>query len=82
MKFLRKCTTVEYNEQVRRTTEEENELYQAREERLAGIKAHQTAEVREGAKIRQQKHWQKTYDKEIALGERTPGGTKRIKKVR
>jgi hypothetical protein len=82
MKFLRKCTATEYQEQVRRATEAENGWYQGREEGLAEIKAQRTAEAREDAGIRQQKHRQKTYDKEIVLGERTPGGTKRIQKVR
>jgi hypothetical protein len=56
MKFLRKCTATEYQEQVRRATEAENGWYQGQEEGLAEIKAQRTAEAREDARIWQQKH--------------------------
>jgi hypothetical protein len=81
MRFLKKCTPAEHDQEIQRTAEEENERYLEREERLLEHKAHRTVELRDGARIRQKKHRQRTYNKEIALGERTPGGTKQIQKV-
>jgi hypothetical protein len=81
MRFLKKCTPVEHHIQVQRASEEENERYESREQVLDVEKARQAQRTREEAKVRQQKHRQKMYDKEIEKGERTPGGTKRATKV-
>ena len=81
MRFLKKCTPAEHDQQIQRTAEEENEQYLEQEERLLEHKAYRTVELRDDARVRQKKHRQRTYDKEIALGERTPGGTKQIQKV-
>jgi hypothetical protein len=64
MKFLKKCTATERNDQLRRATEEENEQHQEREGHVAEIKARQREEAREGARIRQQKHRQHIYKRE------------------
>jgi hypothetical protein len=81
MKFFKKCTPVERNEQVQRATEEESERYIGQKERLAKVKSLRETEIRENARLRQQRHRQQIYDNEIAHGKRTPGGTKRIQKV-
>ena len=77
MKFLKQCSPAEYQEQVRRATEEENERYQEREGKAEEIKAHRIAASRDAARLRQRRHREKKYESEIALGERTPRGTKR-----
>jgi len=77
MKFLKKCTPTEYKEQVQRADGEENERYQEHEDRAGEMKAHQAEKTWEDAKLRQQRHREKKYAKQISLGERSPGGTKR-----
>jgi hypothetical protein len=81
LKFLEKCTPAEHHFQVQRATEDENEQYLQRRERIDIEKTYESGKVRENAKIRQQKHRQMKYDAEIARGERTPHGTKRVRKV-
>jgi hypothetical protein len=81
MKFLKKCNPDEYQDQVQRATEEENERYQERADRVDETKAHRAEKTREDDKLRQRRHREKKYDREISLGERTPGGTKRTREV-
>ena len=51
IKFFKKCTPTEHDEQVRRATEEENERYAGQEEQLEKAKAQRTAEIRENARL-------------------------------
>jgi hypothetical protein len=77
MKFLKQCGPAEYQEQMRRATEEEDERYQEHEDEAEEVKARRIAASRDAAKLRQRRHREKKYETEIALGERTPRGTKR-----
>ena len=81
MKFLKKCTSAEYAKQVHRATEEENKWFEGQEQQLVEMKTHRTAAIGEDARLWQKRHRQQIYDMEIALGERTPVGTKRNRKV-
>jgi hypothetical protein len=80
-RFLKKCTPVEYKEQVQRATEEENEQDEDKMEKSTATKVYCTERRQEVDKLRQQRHRQKMYDTEISLGERSPGGTKQNLKV-
>src|ERR1700736_3341071 len=82
LKFLKKCTPAERDEQVQRATEEENEQWAGKEEKARFAKILRDEKTREDDKIRQQRHRQKLRDEEISRGERTPGGSKRNQKVR
>ena len=82
LKFLKKCTPTERDEQVQRATEEENERWVGKDEEARLTKIHRDEKTREDDKIRQQRHRQKLRDEEISRGERTPGGSKRNQKVR
>ena len=82
LKFLKKCTPTECDEQVQRATEEENEQWVGKDEKAWLTKIHRDEKTREDDKIRQQRHRQKLCNEEISWGERTPGGSKRNQKVR
>jgi hypothetical protein len=81
LKFFHKNSRDEYNEQVWRHTAEENESAQQRKERTDAADQRRAQKVKEGDRKRQQSHHQKTYNAEIAKGERSPGGTKQKRKV-
>jgi len=82
LQFFHQNSRDQYDEQVRRHTAEENEATQQRQERTDAEKECQAQKSKETDRERQRKHWQKTYDAEIAKGERSPGGTKQKRKVR
>jgi hypothetical protein len=80
MKFFKKSTREEYNEQVRKHTAEEDERAQDRRETNNAVERRRSEKAKEGARERQQKHRRAIYDSEIAKGKRSPGGTKQKKR--
>jgi len=77
MKFFQPCTKEEYAAQVQRFTEEHHEDMEKREGREVEAKARRDEKVREGERLRQEKHRRLKCDNEITRGVRSPGGTKR-----
>jgi hypothetical protein len=76
MRFLKRCTPTEYKEKLQRADEEENERHQEFEDRAGKVKARGLEKMRKDAKLRQRRHREQEYKKQISLGERSPGGTK------
>jgi hypothetical protein len=77
MTFFQPCTKEEYTAQVQRFTKEHHEDMEKREGRDAEAKARRDEKVREGERLRQEKHRRLKREDEIARGVRSPGGTKR-----
>jgi hypothetical protein len=69
LRFLQKCTPAEYKEQVQRATGEENNWDEGKQEKVVAAKIHRAKRTQEVDRLRQQRHRQNKYDKEISLGE-------------
>ena len=80
--FFHKATPEEAAEQDRRDRELSKLRYEEKAEIERQIREKAAEKKREDARLRQQKRRGKIYDKEIAQGERSPGGHKRKKRVR
>jgi hypothetical protein len=81
MLFFKQSTHEEYETQVRRDTAEAREFVCDREEELSNKRQDRENKVREVDRLRKQRQHQRLYDAEIAKGDRSPKGTKRICKV-
>jgi hypothetical protein len=76
MRFFKRNTPEQYQEQVERETEESRQLFNKQKVRHDIHKAEKSAKVRAGDRERQQRHRAGLYMKQIETGERSPGGTK------
>jgi hypothetical protein len=70
-----------HKEQVQHATEEENNRDEGKQEKVVAAKICQVKRTQEVDRLRQQRHRQNKYDKEISLGEQSLGGTKQNLKV-
>jgi hypothetical protein len=69
MRFFKRGTADQYQEQVQRETEESRKLFNAHEERRDIHKAEKSAKARASDRERQQKHRAGLYKKQIEIGE-------------
>lgn len=81
MKFFQQNSRDEYNKQLRRHQAEEEEFEEEHKEQRGVAERRRREWAKEGGRERQRKHRQKTYDEEIANGDRSPGGSKQKQKV-
>jgi hypothetical protein len=77
MKFFKRNTAEQYQEQVQRETEESRKLFNMQKEQRDILQAEKSTKARAGDRERQQRHRAGLYKKQIESGERSPGGTKR-----
>jgi hypothetical protein len=83
MKYFTKISrdSEAYKEQQRRSSEIADAWRRSRQESVDQAKAAHEAHLRESTRMRQQRYRKRAYEEEISRGDRTPGGTKRVRKV-
>jgi hypothetical protein len=81
LRYLTQCSPDEYQDQIRRDTAESQAYWEQHKEATTKHEKEKQEHVREQYRLRQQRHRQRQYDREIGQGLRSPGGTKRMRKV-